>query len=164
VASGKLTARTVATAKPGRHGDGAGLWLAVSGTGAKRWLYRFTIAGKVSEFGLGSFPSVSLVEARNKATEAWKLAKAGKSPVEAKRDGIRAGAGKPNFAKVADEFIAAKGSEWRNDKHRAQWAMTLTKYAAPLASRPVDEIDTGAVLELLTPIWQKTSYAKGYEA
>ena len=156
MASGKLSARKVETAKPGRHGDGAGLWLAVSETGAKRWLYRFTIAGKVSELGLGSFSDVSLIEARERAAEARKLAKAGKSPVEAKREGIKAEAGKPTFGKVADDFIAAKGSEWRNEKHRAQWAMTLTKYAAPLRSRPVDEIDTEAVLEVLTPIWQKT--------
>jgi integrase len=156
MASGKLTARAVATAKPGRHGDGAGLWLIVSYTGAKRWAYRFTIAGKVSELGLGSFPDLSLNAARDMAAEARKLAKSGKSPVEARREAARADAGKPTFGKCADEFIAAKGSEWRNDKHRAQWAMTLTKYAGPLRSKPVDEIDTEAVLEVLTPLWQKT--------
>jgi integrase len=156
MASGKLTARTVATAKPGRHGDGAGLWLVVSETGAKRWAYRFTIAGKVSEFGLGSYPDVSLNVARDMATEARKLAKSGKSPVAARREAAREDAGKPTFGKCADDFLAAKGSEWRNDKHRAQWAMTVTKYAAPLRSKPVDEIDTEAVLEVLTPLWQKT--------
>ena len=61
-----------------------------------------------------------------------------------------------HLASVADDFIAAKGFEWRNEKHRAQWVMTLTKYAAPLSERPVDEIDTEAILEVLTPLWQKT--------
>jgi integrase len=105
---------------------------------------------------LGSYPTVSLTEARDKAAEARKIHKAGKSPVEAKREGIKADAGKPTFGKVADDFIAAKGAEWRNPKHRAQWMMTLERYAAPLRSRPVDRIDTEAVLEVLTPIWQKT--------
>jgi integrase len=155
MASGKLTARAVATAKPGRHGDGAGLWLIVSDTGAKRWAYRFTIAGKVSEAGLGSYPDVPLNAAREMAAEARRLHKAGKSPVEARREAARTEAGKPTFGKCADDFIAAKGSEWRNDKHRAQWAMTLTKYAAPLSSKPVDEIDTEAVLAVLTPLWQR---------
>ncbi|MGJ0508326.1 MAG: tyrosine-type recombinase/integrase [Methylocystis sp.] len=156
MASSKLSARKVETAKAGRHGDGAGLWLAVSQTGAKRWLYRFTIDGKVSELGLGSYPTVSLTEARDKAAEARRIHKAGKSPVEAKREGAKAEAGRPTFGKVADDFLAAKSSEWRNPKHRAQWAMTLERYAAPLRSRPVDAIDTEAVLEVLTPIWQKT--------
>jgi integrase len=156
MASGRLTARKVETAKPGRHGDGAGLWLAVSESGAKRWLYRFTIAGKVSEHGLGSYPAVSLADARDKAAEARKLAKTGKSPVEAKREIERAKTGKPTFARCADDFLAAKGVEWRNDKHRAQWAMTLSKYAESLRFKPVDKIDTDAVLEVLLPLWQKT--------
>lgn len=156
MAIGKLTARTVATAKPGRHGDGGGLWLIVSETGAKRWAYRFTIAGKVSELGLGSADDVSLAVARDMAAEARKLAKAGKSPVDARREQELVETGKPTFGKCADDFLAAKSSEWRNEKHRAQWAMTLTKYAEPLRSKPVDEIDTEAVLEVLTPLWQRT--------
>jgi len=158
--AGKLTARFAATAKPGRHGDGGGLWLVVSKTGAKRWAFRFTIDGKVSEAGLGSYPAVSLELARTMAMDARRMSKAGTSPVDARREAARAAeaakAGKPTFGKCADDFIAAKGCEWRNDKHRAQWAMTLTKYAGPLRDMPVDEIDTEAVLAVLTPIWQKT--------
>lgn len=157
MASGKLTAKKAETKQPGRYGDGGGLWLEVSKTGKKRWLYRFTIKGKVSEVAL---QANSLAEARDKAAEARKLAKAGKSPVEARREAEReaeaARKGKPTFGQCADDFLTAKGSEWRNDKHKAQWAMTLTKYAEPLRSRPVDEIDTEAVLEALTPIWQRT--------
>ena len=39
------------------------------------------------------------------------------------------------------------------EKHKAQWRTTLTEYAAPLRSRPVDEIDTAAVLYILKPLW-----------
>ena len=152
---GKLTARGVASAKPGRHGDGSGLWLVVSASGAKKWIFRFMIAGKVTEMGLGG-GDVPLAEARNRAATARALAKAGKNPIEARREAERAERAKPTFGQCADEFIEAKGSEWRNPKHRAQWAMTLTKYAAPLRDRPVDEIDTEAVLEVLQPIWLKT--------
>jgi hypothetical protein len=45
----KLSARTVAAAKPGRHGDGAGLWLIVSPSGSKKWAFRFMFRGKVTE-------------------------------------------------------------------------------------------------------------------
>ena len=59
------------------------------------------------------------------------------------------------FGQAADALLAAKESEWRNDKHRAQWRMTLTEYAAPLAKMPVAEVDTEAVLLVLQPLWQK---------
>jgi integrase len=152
----KLTARAAATTKPGRYGDGAGLYLVVSPSGARKWVYRFSFAGKVTEAGLGSADVVSLAEARNKAHEARKMLEAGKNPIEAKRQAAIIEAGRPTFGALADALIAAKESEWRNPKHRAQWRMTLMKYAAPLWPRPVDEIDTAAVLGVLATLWQAT--------
>ena len=43
---------------------------------------------------------------------------------------------------------------FRNEKHRAQWAMTLTTYAAPLRSMKLDDIATADVLAVLQPLWQ----------
>jgi len=60
----KLTARAAATTKPGRYGDGAGLYLVVSPSGARKWVYRFTFGGKVTA------DTVSLAEARDKARDA----------------------------------------------------------------------------------------------
>ena len=149
----KLTARAAATTKPGRYGDGRGLYLAVSGTSARKWVFRFTIAGRVTEMGLGN-AAVSLAQAREKAAEARKLVAAGINPIEARREAGRLAAGKPTFGQCADALLAAKSSEWRNEKHRAQWAMTLAEYAKPLRALPVDEVDTEAVLGVLQPIWQ----------
>ena len=50
----KLTARAAATTKPGRHGDGRGLWLVVAPSGARKWVFRFTYRGRVTEMGLGN--------------------------------------------------------------------------------------------------------------
>ncbi len=150
----KLTARAAATTKPGRYGDGAGLYLVVSPSGARKWVFRFTFAGKVTETGLGSADVVSLAEVRDKAHEARKLLERGENPIEAKRQAATVETRKPTFGQCADALIAAKESEWRNEKHRNQWRMTLENYAAPLRSRPVDEIDTAAVLAVLTPLWQ----------
>ncbi len=155
MAAGKLTTKKVEAAKPGRYGDGGGLWLIVSPTGAKRWAYRFTIAGKVSEVGLGSFPAITLAEARDKALEARRQAKAGVSPVEAKRAAAIEASGKPTFGKMADDLIASKASEWRNEKHKAQWKMTLKTYCSPIYNKAVDLVETADVLEILTPLWQR---------
>nr|QQZ48873.1 tyrosine-type recombinase/integrase [Phenylobacterium glaciei] len=59
----------------------------------------------------------------------------------------------PTFGEVADEFLASLSPQWRNEKHRAQWAMTLKTYAKPLRPLPVDRVDTPAVLEVLQSIW-----------
>ncbi len=150
----KLTARTAATSKPGRYGDGGGLYLVVSPSGARKWVYRFTFGGRVTETGLGSAAVVSLAEARDKARDTRKLVAAGKNPIEVKRQAAIIEVGIPTFGAVADALIAAKESGWRNEKHRAQWRSALTDLAAPLRSRPVDEIDTAAVLGVLTPLWQ----------
>jgi integrase len=42
---------------------------------------------------------------------------------------------------------------WRNDKHVAQWTMTLREYAKPLRSKRIDEVTTADVLAVLQPIW-----------
>jgi hypothetical protein len=114
--AGRLTARTVATAKAGRHADGLGLYLAVSETGARKWVYRFTIAGRVSEMGLGSGSAVTLAEARATAAEQRKLLAAGVNPLDAKRKATAFDGGKPTFGEVADAVIASKSAEWRNPK------------------------------------------------
>jgi integrase len=43
---------------------------------------------------------------------------------------------------------------FRNEKHKAQWKMTLRVYADPLRAKPVDKIETTDVLAVLRPIWQ----------
>src|ERR1700724_1005755 len=98
----KLTARGGATTKPGRYGDGAGLYLVVSPSGARKWVYRFTFGGKVTETGLGSADTVSLAEARDKARDARKMVEAGENPIDARRRAASAEAGLPPFGAVAD--------------------------------------------------------------
>lgn len=151
----KLTTRKVETAKPGRYGDGGGLWLVVSPSGAKKWVFRFTRGGRVTEAGLGSVNAVSLARAREKAVEARAMVADGVNPIEAKREGRRLAAKTPTFGEVAESVIEAKAARWRNAKHRAQWRSTLDTYAASLRSRPVDQIDTAAVLAVLKPIWHE---------
>jgi integrase len=148
----KLTARAAAGAKPGRYCDGRGLWLVVSPSGARKWVFRFTYCGRVTEMGLGGH-GTTLAEARTKADGARKIIADGKNPIEARRESERVAAAKLTFGQCADALLAAKASEWRNEKHRRQWAMTLAVYAKPLRTLPVDEVDTAAVLGVLQPLW-----------
>lgn len=149
----KLSARGAATKKPGRYGDGGGLYLVVSPTGARKWVFRFTLMGRVTEMGLGSADAVSLSAARDMAREARKLVARGENPIAAKRQAAALAAGVPTFAAVADAMIEARQGEWRNLKHREQWRSSLTNFTQAIRERPVDQIDTEAVLSVLTPLW-----------
>ena len=146
---GKLTARKVETAKPGKYGDGGGLQLAVASSGAKKWVLRFLWQGKAREMGLGSFPEVTLAEAREKAIAGRRLARSGADPIAERRKDR----GIPTFGELADEIAGQLAEGFRNEKHRAQWRMTLTVYAGPLRSMPVDVITTEDILAVLKPVW-----------
>jgi Arm DNA-binding domain len=67
--AGRLTARKVETAKPGKYSDGGNHYLIVSPTGSRKWVLRFTWRGKAKEMGLGGAGAVSLADARQKGGE-----------------------------------------------------------------------------------------------
>jgi integrase len=152
----KLTDRKVQTAKPGRYSDGEGLYLVVDATGGRRWAFLFRRAGKLKEMGLGGLkarggkPAVSLAKARDRAGLARLMVAEGRNPIA---EGLPVETAIPTFGAAADRFVESLSPQWRNAKHRAQWAMTLTHYAAPLRPLPVDRIDTAAVLDVLKPVW-----------
>lgn len=153
----KLSARQIETVKkPGRYSDGAGLYLRVAGNGAKRWVFRFTASKGAAprEMGLGSAgkEAVSLAEARELAHDARREVQQGNDPITAKR--LEHSGGIPKFGSFADEFLEGQAVSFRNDKHIAQWKMTLTVYAAPIREKRVDEITTEDILGILQPIWQ----------
>ena len=55
---GKLTALAArALSKPGRRGDGDGLYLNVAPSGSKSWVQRIVIDGRRRDMGLGPYPS-----------------------------------------------------------------------------------------------------------
>jgi integrase len=155
----KLTARKVETVTaPGRHSDGNNLYLVVSEGGSRRWVCLYTFAGKKREMGLGSAMAghVTLADARRKALEARKLIADGIDPIAEKRAVARANAAIPTFGEFADEYIVAHRPAFKNAKHAAQWASTLSDtYCKVIRSKPVNEIDTAVVLKVLQPLWQK---------
>ena len=62
----------------------------------------------------------------------------------------------PTFAECVKEFLAVNSPAWRNEKHKAQWAMTLgDAYCRPIRDKGVDKITTDDVLKILMPIWME---------
>ena len=144
-----LTARAVETAvKPGRHADGNGLYLVVKPTGAKSWCLLYTHGGRRREMGLGGYPDVPLAIARRTAATHKEILAAGADPLS-----VGSKPSVPTFGEAADDYIATHAASWRNAKHKAQWIMTLTRYAGPLRDKCVDAITVADVLAVLQPLW-----------
>lgn len=147
--SGNLTARKVETAKAGKYSDGGNLYLIVGPSGSRKWVLRFTWQGRAKEMGLGSASTVPLADAREAAQIARRKIAQGTNPIAARK----ADRGLPTFGEMADDVCSSLSEGFRNDKHKAQWKMTLATYAGPLRKMAVDEVTTEDVLSVLKPIW-----------
>lgn len=154
----RLSAIKVSGCKdPGYYADGGNLYLKVGPTGAKSWIFRFTREKRTRDAGLGPYPTVSLVRARERADDCRRLVSAGIDPIES-RDEERKNKTPPalSFRACAEAYLVNQEAGWRNPKHRDQWHSTLKTYVYPLlGSLPVDTVTTDHVLQVLEPIWSK---------
>ena len=135
--------------KPGRYGDGNGLYLNVAKGGSKSWVQRITIDGVRRDMGLGGYPVVSLAQARAQAADNRSAVASGVNPIVEKRR-----AATPTFREAALKVHALNIPTWRNGKHAAQWISTLETYAFPvIGDMKIDSIKKIDALACLTPIW-----------
>lgn len=152
----RLTARHVATLGTGQHADGAGLYLRIDASGAKRWVFIFYYRKARKEMGLGSAFTVSLASARQAAQEAREAVRRGENPIELRR-ATAASHGLHTFGALADALIKDLEPEWKSAVHRRQWKTALTVHAAALRPLSVAAIGTEDVLGVLKPIWATKS-------
>jgi integrase len=174
---GKLKALTVVRLKrPGMHSDGGGLYLHVSVSGTRSWIFRYwtqdcdpatgepirdktgKVRGRSREMGLGSFTVTTLEQARELASEYRKLRRQGFDPIEARRAQQarnRLDAAKAiTFTQCAKAYIEAHRAGWRDAKHIQQWENSIAVYAEPIiGGLPIQAVDTALVYKILEPIW-----------
>lgn len=149
----RLTARGVAALKePGLHADGAGLYLRIDQTLARRWVWIYHFRSKRREMGLGAASEVGLAEARAAAEEARKVLKEGLDPIEARKASLIPPASRL-FSAVAADLMDTLEPSWKSPKQRDQWEASLTQHAAAIWRADVANVDTEMVLEALKPIW-----------
>ena len=156
---GNLTALAArALSKPGRHGDGDGLYLNVAPSGSKSWVQRIVIGGRRRDIGLGGVsrrqprqspgrrPRQSYCRCRRPDPVAEKR--------EARETARRPAPCIPTFAEAAARVIELRRPTWSNAKHAAQWESTLATYVHPVIGRKaVDSVTPADAMEVLSPIW-----------
>lgn len=160
----RLTAKQVENAAPGTSlTDGGGLSLRCTAKGHKRWVLRYKMRGRPQrEMGLGSFPAVTLAQARQKGAAARETVANGLDPIEeanreaeAALEAARAAkANQMTLGRYADEvFLPTVLPGLSNAKHRYQWERTFSRDFAALRDMPLTDVTREDVLELLRPIW-----------
>ena len=155
----RLSARFVANVRePGRYGDGrgsGGLSLLVrrttGGDLAKSWAQRIIVDGRARNIGLGSWPHVSLAQAREKCILNRVARRQGDLVLAGRKRTV------PTFAEAVDRVIEIHGEGWRDDgRSERQWRASLRDYAMwRLGELPVNRIGTADVMAVLLPIWRE---------
>ena len=103
-----------------RFADAGGLYLEVSPAGSKRWFLKYRKDGKEMRLALGSYPLVSLANARVRQLEAKALKHKGMDPIHAKQ------VGKLIAARQADDTFEAIAREWHS-KQISNWSEVHAK-------------------------------------
>lgn len=151
----RLSAVALRNLAPGRHWDGAGLYLEVTPSTAPRrgyWRLKYRFAGKEkAPLAFGVFPEVSAAEAREKRDQARELLRRDIDPAEhrkaAQDEAKRAAAG--TFELVAKAWMAFKGKSWSpGSKRKAEYV--ITTYLLPsLKTRQVATLKSPEVAAVL---------------
>lgn len=147
--------RSLSGMKPGKYGDGAGLWLFRRPDGGAQWVFRYTVHGRQNEMGLGSTVDVTLKQARDDARKWRAVARDGVNPKKA-RDAERAAKAKetPLFAEVMEAAFEARKAELKDDGRAGRWDSPLRVHILPkLGKMPIEDIDQRDIHRVLKPIW-----------
>jgi integrase len=134
-----------------------GLHLWVRADLKKYWIFRFTHTGKRYDMSLGSFPAVSLADAKVKALKLRGKLFNGENPALNKR--LEKASQKRTsrsicFKEFADDYIRRMSPMWTAEKSERDWRATIETYANPVIGHlEFDSISTNEILAILTPIW-----------
>lgn len=135
-------------------GGAPGLCLQIHPPNGRSWILRVTMPdGRRRDMGLGSFPEVSLKEARETAIRARYLIRQGIDPIDAaKKERKKRQSGKDavTFRSAAESYITLQEPGWRGPKSAEVWRNSLEAYAYPVVgSLSVEEINTSHIIKIL---------------
>lgn len=142
-----------------KKSDGNGLFITVTPSSSKRWLFRYSFAGKEKSLALGAYPEVSVVDAREKCREARMLLRDNIDPSLKRQSEKRQIAERHDhsFKRVATLWYEANAPKWK-PKHAMRNWRRLEIHLIPLIGKlPVTEIKPTDILGALKEIEAKGS-------
>ncbi|MFD1195216.1 tyrosine-type recombinase/integrase [Seohaeicola saemankumensis] len=155
----KLFNASIKAAADGKLQDGRGLILVKTGeTG--RWVFRYSHLGRRREMGLGSWPVVTLGDARKQRDKWATILASGEDPIDVRDAENQAKKEKferddPTFAELVDLVFEAKKASLRGDGTRGRWRSPLALHMIPVfGSKAGSKITQRHLVEALRPIWK----------
>lgn len=141
--------------------DGYGLELRVRPSGSKRWVFRYQkpFTKQRSNLGLGTYPEVSLADARKIRIDFRKLLKQDIDPNEHKKEHTRqqTEAALNTFAHVAANWFEVKKTQV-SEKHAIDLWRSVNNHLIPtIGKMPISKITAPKTIEVLKPIAAKGS-------
>lgn len=154
-AKDRLTAGFLKAPKPGKHCDGAGLWLVVRDDGGAQWVLRITVHGRRREMGLGGYPALGLAEARKQASRWRAVAASSRDPIKEREAEERAARREDiSLAILTHDAFEARKAELKGDGTAGRWLSPLTLHVLPkLGKVPVTDLDQRDIRDCLAPLW-----------
>lgn len=148
------------TNRPTKHSDSGGLFLLVNPAGSKLWRLAYRYDGKQKGLTFGSYPAVSLADARRKRDEAKALLAKSIDPSQhSKLERItRQASNADTFKAVADEYLVKIEKEGKADTTRGKKEWLLGLAMPDIGSRPISEITAAEILVPLRRIEAKGNY------
>ena len=146
-----------AEARARKHFDGGGLFLFIPTSGSKLWRMAYRFEGKSKLLSFGSYPALSLREAREQRDEAKKLLAQGIDPAAHKREEHKASltAQRDSFQNIAREWHEVRLAEF-SEKHRGTVMYRLETYIFPgIGTKHIARLDTPDILAVVKPLEQK---------
>ncbi|PHI30953.1 tyrosine-type recombinase/integrase [Budvicia aquatica] len=148
--------------KPYSKPDGNSLSLLIEPNGSKGWRFRYRFSGKPRMMSLGTYPIVSLTEARQKRDEAKKLVFAGINPCEIRKEQKRAknNALANTFESIAREWYSKRQDRW-SEGYRKDMMSAFEKDIFPyIGHRPIKEIKPLELLAVLSKLEERGATEK----
>jgi integrase len=134
-----------------------GLHLWVRADQKKYWIFRFTFCGCRHDLSLGSFPAVSLSNAKTKALKLRGQLFNGINPANSRKEekAQKQLANKHfSFEKFASDYVHHMSPKWTTHKNEADWQSTIMRFANPvIGTMDLETITTNHIMKILTPIW-----------
>lgn len=163
----KLKASQLKSNEPRKLYDGGGLYLVVKagakGGARKNWIYRFRLAGRSAEMGLGSLGDVSLQQARAQRDRWAASVKGGHDPRQI-RDSERDAASKaalgisdtPTLSAMIEATYQAVRADLKSDRSSRSWKAPLDKHVIPtIGDTPVDQITQHLLRDTFKTLWHE---------
>ncbi len=165
-----LTATSIKNAravdKPLKLFDGGGLYLLVNPNGSRWWRFKYRYLGKEKLLSFGTYPDISLKDARDRRDEARKQLAAGIDPGEHRKamKTTLAFRGENSFEIVAREWFAKYSPNWAAG-HSDKIIRRLERDIFPwLGGRPIAEITAPDLLATLRRIESRGAIETAHRA